>query len=37
VLSLQAAGALQTVASIMGSHAQHHARLRSLAGLDPFG
>jgi Ferritin-like domain len=28
---------LQTAATILASHAQHHARLRSLAGLDPFG
>ena len=31
-----AAGVLQTAASILASHAQHHARLRSAAGLDPF-
>jgi hypothetical protein len=37
LLSLEAAGVLQTAASIMASHAQHRARLRSLAGLDPFG
>jgi Ferritin-like domain len=37
LLSLEAAGVLQTAASILASHAQHHARLRSLAGLDPFG
>jgi hypothetical protein len=30
-------GVLQTAATILASHAQHHARLRSLAGLDPFG
>jgi hypothetical protein len=30
-------GILQSVATILASHAQHHARLRSLAGLDPFG
>jgi Ferritin-like domain len=30
-------GVLRSAASIMASHAQHHARLRSLAGLDPFG
>jgi Ferritin-like domain len=30
-------GVLQAAASILASHAQHHARLRSLAGLDPFG
>jgi hypothetical protein len=30
-------GVLQTAASILASHAQHHARLRSHAGLDPFG
>jgi hypothetical protein len=34
---LVAEGVLQTAASILASHAQHHARLRSLAGLDPFG
>jgi hypothetical protein len=34
---LMAEGVLQTAASILASHAQHHARLRSLAGLDPFG
>ena len=34
---LVAEGTLQTAASILASHAQHHARLRSLAGLDPFG
>jgi hypothetical protein len=37
LLSLEAAGTLQTVASILAGHAQHHARLRSQAGLDPFG
>ena len=37
LLSLEAAGVLQTAASILASHAQHQARLRSLAGLDPFG
>jgi hypothetical protein len=37
LLDLVAAGALQTAASILASHAQHRARLRSLAGLDPFG
>ena len=30
-------GILQSVATILASHAQHHARLRSQAGLDPFG
>jgi hypothetical protein len=28
---------LQTAATVLASHAQHHARLRSHAGLDPFG
>jgi hypothetical protein len=37
LLRLEAPGALQTAASILASHAQHHARLRSHAGLDPFG
>ena len=37
LLTLEAAGSLQTAASILASHAQHHARLRSRAGLDPFG
>jgi hypothetical protein len=37
LLALEAAGSLQTAASILASHAQHHARLRSHAGLDPFG
>jgi hypothetical protein len=36
LLDLVAEGVLQTAASILASHAQHHARLRSLAGLDPF-
>jgi hypothetical protein len=30
-------GILQSVATILASHAQHHVRLRSQAGLDPFG
>lgn len=30
-------GILQSVATILASHAQHRARLRSRAGLDPFG
>ncbi|HWM08273.1 MAG TPA: ferritin-like domain-containing protein [Solirubrobacteraceae bacterium] len=34
---LTAPGILQSVATILASHAQHHARLRALAGLDPFG
>ena len=37
LLGLEAAGSLQTAASILASHAQHHARLRARAGLDPFG
>jgi Ferritin-like domain len=37
LLELVEEGVLQTAASILASHAQHHARLRSLAGLDPFG
>jgi Ferritin-like domain len=37
LLTLEAAGSLQTAASILASHAQHHARLRGRAGLDPFG
>jgi Ferritin-like domain len=37
LLTLDAAASLQTAASILASHAQHHARLRSRAGLDPFG
>jgi len=37
LLTLEEAGALQTAASILASHAQHRARLRSRAGLDPFG
>jgi hypothetical protein len=37
LLELEEEGVLQTAASILASHAQHHARLRSLAGLDPFG
>jgi len=37
LLTLEAAGSLQTAASILASHSQHRARLRSLAGLDPFG
>jgi hypothetical protein len=37
VADLTAVGVLQTAASILASHAQHHARLRSHAGLDPFG
>jgi hypothetical protein len=37
LLTLEAAGSLQTAASILASHAQHHARLRARAGLDPFG
>jgi len=36
LLELVAEGVLETVASILASHAQHHARLRSLAGRDPF-
>jgi hypothetical protein len=28
---------LQTAATILASHAQHHARLRAQAGRDPFG
>jgi hypothetical protein len=30
-------GVLQTAATILASHAQHHARLRHAAGRDPFG
>jgi len=37
LLTLEPVGALQTAASILASHAQHRARLRSRAGLDPFG
>ena len=37
ILTLEAAGALQTAASILASHAQHRARLRTRAGLDPLG
>jgi hypothetical protein len=37
VLHLEVEGVLQSAASILASHAQHHARLRSRAGLDPFG
>ena len=37
LLELGEPGTLQTVATILASHAQHHVRLRSLAGLDPFG
>jgi hypothetical protein len=37
LLTLEAAGSLQTAASVLASHAQHHARLRARAGLDPFG
>jgi hypothetical protein len=37
LLTLEAEGSLQTAASILASHAQHHARLRARAGLDPFG
>jgi len=37
VPALTEPGVLQTVATILASHAQHHARLRTLAGLDPFG
>ena len=36
LLSFEEQGVLQSAASILASHAQHHARLRSLAGLDPF-
>jgi hypothetical protein len=36
LLELVEDGVLQTVASILASHAQHHARLRSSAGRDPF-
>jgi Ferritin-like domain len=37
LLDFEEEGVLQSAASIMASHAQHHARLRSQAGLDPFG
>jgi hypothetical protein len=37
LLELEVAGVLQAAASILASHAQHHARLRSRAGRDPFG
>lgn len=37
VVALDAAGSLQTAASILASHAQHRVRLRSRAGLDPLG
>jgi rubrerythrin len=37
LLELEEEGVLKTVASILASHAQHLARLRSRAGLDPFG
>jgi hypothetical protein len=37
LLEFEEEGVLQTAASIMASHVQHHVRLRSLAGLDPFG
>ena len=37
VVALDAAGSLQTAASILASHAQHRVRLRSSAGLDPLG
>ena len=36
VFDLVAAGALQTAASILASHAENHARLCSRAGRDPF-
>jgi Ferritin-like domain len=36
LLGFEEEGVLQTAASILASHAQNHARLRSLAGLDPF-
>jgi hypothetical protein len=37
LLRLEQRGVLQIAASVLASHAQHHAGLRSLAGLDPFG
>lgn len=36
LLRFEEEGVLQTAASILASHAQHHARLRLLAGRDPF-
>jgi hypothetical protein len=37
LLEFEEEGVLRSAASIMASHAQHHVRMRSLAGLDPFG
>ena len=36
LLDLEAPGVLQTAGTILASHAQHLARLRELAGIDPL-